>query len=115
MRRGKLRKFGKVKNKREALYRALATALVDHGKITTTISKAKSLAPFISKIITKAKKGDLAATRLIAQTMGVKATRKLVKEIGPRFKDVTGGYTRIIKIGRRISDSAEMAIIELTK
>lgn len=112
MRRGKLRKFGRVVKVRKALYKALATALIDHGRITTTTAKAKSLALFTDKLVTKAKKGDLAAQRLIREDLGPKATKKLVSEIGPKFKDKKGGYTRVLKMGRRPSDGAEMSLIE---
>ena len=115
MRRGNNRKFGRVKNKRVALYKALATALIEHGKIKTTVAKAKSLSNFIDKLVTKAKRGDLASARLVRQSVGEKATKKLMTDVGPRFKDRAGGYTKILKLGRRISDGAEMALIEFTQ
>lgn len=114
MKRGNQRKFGRVVKGRKALYKALATALIDHGRIETTAAKAKSLAKFADKLVTKAKKGDVAARRLIRQDIGEKATKKLVDDIGPKFKDRNGGYTRVMKTGRRISDGSEMAIIEFT-
>ena len=115
MRRGKLRKFGRTKNLRNELYRSLATALVEHGKIKTTLAKAKSLSGFMDKQVTVAKKKDVASRRLLSSKLGTKAVKKLVDEISPRFSDVNGGYTKIIKLGQRRSDSAEMAIIEFTK
>jgi len=115
MRRGKHRKFARVKNQRKALYKALATALIDHGRIQTTMAKAKSLSGFTDKLITKAKKGDVASQRLIRHDIGEKATKKLMSDIGPRFKDRSGGYTKVLRLGRRVSDGAEMALIEFTK
>lgn len=114
MHRGNIRKFGRVRNQRKALYKALATALIEHGKIKTISSKAKSLAKFTDKLVTKAKKGDLASGRLIRHYIGEKATKKLVTEIGPKFKDRNGGYTRVLRLGRRSSDGSEMSIVEFT-
>lgn len=114
MKRGNKQKFGRVKKQRSALYKALATALIDHGRIKTTEAKAKTISGHIEKLVTKAVKGDLASRKFILQFIGEKAARKLVSEIGPRFKNRQGGYTRIIKLGHRGSDSAPMAIIEFT-
>ena len=114
MRRGKIRKFGKVKRVREALYKSLATALIDHGKIKTTLAKAKSLSTFADKLITTAKKQNLAARRELAETFHPKTVKKLVDEVAPRFRDKKGGYTRVIRLGQRKSDGAEMALIEFT-
>ena len=114
MRRGKHRKFARETVQRKALYKALATALVEHGRIKTTTAKAKSLSRFADKLVTQAKKGGLASQRLIRHSLGEKATKKLVSDIGPRFKDRSGGYTKILRLGRRMSDGAEMAIIEFT-
>lgn len=114
MRRGKHRKFGRETVQRQALYKALATALVEHGRIETTWAKAKSASSFVDKLVTKAKKGDLSAQREIREKMGEKATKKLMKEIGPKFKEKQGGYTKVLRLGRRPSDGAEMALIEFT-
>ena len=114
MRRGNQRKFGKVKRVREALYKSLATALIDHGKIKTTSAKAKSLSAFTDKLVTTAKKQNLAARRGLAATFHPKTVKKLVDEIAPRFSDKKGGYTRVIRLGQRKSDGAEMSIIEFT-
>jgi large subunit ribosomal protein L17 len=111
--RGNKRKFGRVRKVRTALSKSLATALIEHGRITTTIPKAKTLAVTVNKMITAAKKQTIASQRALASTLGTKAVTKLVKEIGPSFKDRQGGYTRIIRLPRRGSDGAEMAIIEL--
>ena len=97
---------------RSALYRSLATALIDHGRITTTVAKAKSLSGYIDKLITNAKKNSISATRLLSKDIGAVTASKLVKEIGPKFNTKSGGYTRMIKRGQRISDGTPMAIIE---
>lgn len=115
MRRGKHRKFGRETVQRKALYKALATALIEHGKIRTTVAKAKSLSAFADNLVTKAKKEDLSARRQAGQSLGKKAVNKLFSEIGPRFRDKKGGYTKILKLGRRVSDGAEMAMIEFVK
>ena len=94
----------------------LATALFEHGRITTTEAKARRLRPLAEKLITKAKRGDLAARRqvlTVVQDKGVVHT--LFTEIGPRFESRPGGYTRITKLGPRKGDSAPMALIELVE
>lgn len=113
MKRGNKRKFGRVRNQRTALSKALATALIDHGNITTTLAKAKTLSSVVSKMITAAKKQTLAARRNLGSQLGPKAVSKLMKEIGPKYKDRQGGYTRVVRLPRRNSDGAEMAVIEL--
>ncbi len=115
MRRGKHRKFGRERNQRAALYKALATALIEHGKIKTTVAKSKSLSGYVDKLITIAGHGDIPSRRLLAKNLGVKAVKKLSDDIGPRFKDKQGGYTRVIKLGQRKSDGAPMALIEFTQ
>lgn len=115
MRRGKHRKFGRESVQRRTLYRALATALIEHGKIKTTDAKAKSLASHVAKLITTAKKGDLSARRLLLAQIGEKAARKLMTEVAPNMSGRHGGYTRTIRLGQRRSDSAPMVIIEFTK
>jgi len=115
MKRGNKPKFGRVRSQREALVKSLVTALIDHGKITTTKSKAKMLSTTMDKMITMAKKQNLASRRLLQTRLGVKAVDKLMKDISPRFSEVKGGYTRVIRIERRRSDGSEMAIVELTK
>lgn len=115
MRRGKQRKFGRVAGQRVVLYKALATALIEHGKIKTTEAKAKSLTSYVAKLITTAKKGDLTARRLLLTHIGEKAARKLMTDVAPTMSDRNGGYTRIMKLGQRRSDSASMVLIEFTK
>ncbi len=97
-----------------ALMRKLASALIEHGAIETTEAKAKELRPFVEKLITKAKTGTLHARRLAGRHVQQRDLGdKLFTEIGPRFKTRAGGYTRILKIGHRKGDGAEMARIEL--
>ena len=112
MRRGNHRKFARERNQRKALYKALATALIEHGKVKTTVAKAKSLSQYTDKLVTKAKRGDLATRRQVRQNLGEKATHKLFSDIGPKFKERSGGYTKVLRLGRRVSDGAEMARIE---
>jgi len=107
------RKLHRESGQRKALLKTLATSLILKGKISTTEAKAKELAPFIEKKITRSKAGNLAATRHLAQYFSAKTVKKLIEEIGPKYKERNGGYTRVIKLGRRKSDSSEMAIIEL--
>ncbi len=115
MRRGTNRKFGRVTKVRNALYKSLATALIEHGKIKTTVAKAKSLSSHFDKMVTTAKKQTLASRRTLQSEVGDKAVKKLVTEIAPSFEGKKGGYTRVIRLGQRQSDGAEMAIIELSK
>lgn len=114
--RKKGRKFHREKKQRKALMVGLASNLFLKGRIKTTQAKAKELAGFSEKYITKAKKMDLANRRLLLRDLSLKVVAKLEKEIVPRYKTRPGGYTRIIKLGGRIkSDNSEMAIIELIK
>lgn len=115
MRRGRHRKFARVRNQRKALYKALATALIEHGRIRTTLAKAKSASGFVDRLVTRAKKNDLASNHSIRQNIGDKAAKKLVTSIGPRFKGKSGGYTKVLRLGRRDSDGAEMALLEFTQ
>ena len=94
----------------------LATALFEHGRITTTEAKARRLRPLAEKLVTKAKKGDLHNRRLVLQTVRDKSVvHTLFTEIGPRYENRPGGYTRITKIGNRRGDNAPMAVIELVE
>jgi len=109
----KTRKLGRTKSVRKALIRSLAEALILNGKIKTTEAKAKELRPFIEKLITKGKKGDLAARRVaISRLIGVQLVGKLFSEIAPKFADRNGGYTRVVKLPARGGDGSKMAIIE---
>jgi large subunit ribosomal protein L17 len=94
----------------------LATSLFEHGKITTTETKARRLRPFAERLITKAKRGDLHARRQVMRVIHDKTVvHVLFTEIGPRFKTRPGGYTRITKVGPRPGDNAPMAVIELVE
>ena len=92
----------------------LAEQLFEHGKITTTEAKAKRLRPLAEKLITFAKKGDISARRQVLATISNKSVvHTLFSEIGPRFAERNGGYTRITKVGPRKGDNAPMAVIEV--
>lgn len=106
------RKFGRVKKVRKALLKSLCLALILRGRIRTTEAKAKELGTVISPFITKARKGGLVNIKLIAKFLPEQAVSKLVKEIGPKYQDRNGGYTRIIKLGEMRKDGARMCLIE---
>ena len=92
---------------------SLAVGLIEHGRIQTTEAKAKELRSFVEKLVTRARKGDLASRRILISRLGNKSTvEKLIKEIAPKYEKRTGGYTRVVKLGRREGDRAKMAIIE---
>lgn len=106
--------LGVTKEHREALLANLSTALIQHGRIKTTLKKAKALRPFVEKVITLAKKGTLHDRRIaISRVRDVGAVHELFEEKAEQFANRTGGYTRIYKIGTRRGDAAEMALIEL--
>ena len=108
------KKLGRDSAHRKALYANLACALVEHGRIKTTVTKAKAVKPFAEQMITLGKRGDLAARRqAIAELRSQDAVHKLFAEVAPRFSERPGGYTRIVKIGPRQGDAAEMAYLEL--
>lgn len=110
----KARKFGRTKSVRNALLKSLAVSLIKHGKIKTTEAKAKELRKFIEPLVTKAKQAGIAQRRLISSRLdnNLNETKKLVDVIAPKYKEVNGGYTRIIKLPTRLEDSAKMAVIE---
>ncbi len=92
----------------------LAGQLIVHERVTTTRAKAKLLRPYVEKIITKAKRGDLHARRTVLAKVGdTEVVTKLFDEVGPRYAERPGGYTRITKLGPRRGDGTEMALIEL--
>jgi len=107
------RKLHRESGQRKALLKTLATSLILRGKITTTEAKAKEVAPFLEKKITRSKTGTIAARRYLAQFFSAKTVKKLMDEIAPKYKERKGGYTRVVKLGQRKSDSSKMAIIEL--
>ncbi len=107
------RKLQRTSSHRAALFRNMATALIKHEQITTTLAKAKELRPYTEKLVTLAKKGGLSNRRLaMARLMDGTQLIKLLDTIGPRYATRAGGYCRVVKAGVRLSDSAEMAIIE---
>lgn len=98
---------------RKSLLANLTCSLIEHRRIRTTLAKAKALRPVAEKLVTLAKRGDLHARRLaVAELHQQGAVKKLFEEIAPACKDRQGGYTRIIKLGQRATDSAPMAFIE---
>jgi len=107
------KKFSRNTDQRRAFMRALAVNLIIQEKITTTTVRARQAGAFVERLITKAKRGDLAAKKSLASILPETASKKLVAVIAPRFKDRNGGYTRIAKLGPRLKDGAPMAVIEL--
>ena len=109
-------RFGGSASHQKAIYANLATALFEHGRITTTEAKAKALRPYAEKLVTHAKAGTLAHRREVLKVIRNKdVVHTLFAEIGPSFADRNGGYTRIIKTVPRKGDNAPMAIIELVR
>lgn len=107
------RKLGRETDQRRALIKGLAGSLVEHGKIETTLPKAKELVVYIEKLITKAKVGDLHSRRqVIAGLPTVKLANKLVDEIAPQLKNRTSGHVRVVKTRLRVGDGTQMAIVE---
>ncbi len=111
----KLKKLGRNREQRKSLLRSLSNDLVLHESITTTEVKAKALRPFVERMITYAKKGDLSSRRLLMRYLTKDSTNKLIHTIAPMYVERNGGYTRIIKAPIRKSDVSKMAIIELVK
>jgi large subunit ribosomal protein L17 len=108
------RKHGRDPAHRKALYANLAVALIEHGRIKTTEAKAKEVRPIVEEMITLGKRGDIAAQRQAVAFLRSKPTaHRLFAEVAPRFADRPGGYTRIVKIGPRAGDAAQMAYLEL--
>ena len=107
------RKFGRERDQRRALMKGLATSLVEHGKIETTLPKAKELVRYIEKLITKAKKGDLHNRRQVIAKLSTQAAAfKLVDEIAPQLSGRTSGHVRVTRTPLRVGDGAQMATIE---
>ena len=105
--------LGRSATARNAMLRDLATSVVVYEKVETTLAKAKIVRPIVERLITKAKKGDLAARRqLLAYFTTEQPVKKLMDVIGPRYMDRNGGYTRITKLGHRQGDAADVAMIE---
>src|SRR6478752_1406357 len=107
------RKFSRRSDQRRAMFQHLASALIKHEQIVTTLPKAKDLRPVVEKLVTLAKRGDLHARRqAIAQIKDVALVGKLFAVLGPRYKERNGGYLRIMKAGFRFGDNAPLAVIE---
>jgi len=108
------RKLSRTTSHRKAMLANLATSILDNGRVTTTVEKAKEVRKVVEHMITFGKKGTLHAIRLAAETIRNKEIlTKLFNDIAPGYKDREGGYTRILKLKRRKGDNAELAIIEL--
>ena len=108
------RKLGRTSSHRAALLKNLSISLIEHGKIETTLEKAKELRSYIEKLITRARIGDANAHRAaFAQLQCKESVNKLVSQIAPQYKERPGGYTRIVKTRLRRGDAAHMAYIEL--
>ncbi|HEY1085383.1 MAG TPA: 50S ribosomal protein L17 [Candidatus Saccharimonadales bacterium] len=106
------RKFGRERDQRRALLKGLATSLVEHQSIETTLPKAKELVRYIEKLITKAKKGDLASRRMVIAGLSTQAAAfKLVDGIAPQLKNRTSGHVRVERTRIRVGDAAQMATI----
>lgn len=107
------KKLGRDPAHRKALYSNLAGSLIEHGRIKTTVAKAKAVKPIAEKMITLGRRGDLAARRqALAYLRSNDVVHMLFADVAPRFADRPGGYTRIVKLGPRAGDSAEMVYLE---
>jgi large subunit ribosomal protein L17 len=108
------KKLGRDAAHRNALYANLAGALIQHGRIRTTVTKAKAVKPFAEQMISLGKRGDLHARRqALAELRSRAVVERLFDDVAPRFADRPGGYSRIVRIGPRLGDAAEMAYLEL--
>ncbi|MCI8816080.1 MAG: 50S ribosomal protein L17 [Angelakisella sp.] len=109
-----VRKLGRTSDHRRAMLRAMVTFLMENGRIETTVTRAKEVRSMAEKMITVAKGGDLHSKRQVYSYITKETVaKKVIDELAPKYKEVNGGYTRIIKTGPRRGDAAEMAIIEL--
>lgn len=106
------RKFSRKAGPRKALFKSLTRALILHERIETTEAKGKELSRIVEKLVTKAKKGDLAARREVAMYLDDQTAHKITHELADRYKERPGGYIRITKLGPRTSDSAKMSVVE---
>jgi len=108
------RKLGRDAAHRKALYANLTASLIEHGRIRTTVAKAKEVRPVAEEMITLGRRGDVAARRHALKFLRSQdVVHKLFSDVGPRFVDRPGGYSRIVKLGPRQGDAAEMAYLEL--
>ena len=107
------RKLGRTTSHRHAMFANMAASLIKHEQIVTTLPKAKELRPFVEKLVTLAKRGDLHARRIaISRVRDVDQVRKLFDTLGPRYQGRQGGYIRVLKAGFRFGDNAPVAVIE---
>jgi large subunit ribosomal protein L17 len=107
------RRFSRSVSHRKAMFANLASSLIEHEQIVTTLPKAKDLRPIVEKLVTLAKRGDLHARRLaVSEIRNISSVKKLFETIGPRYKARSGGYTRVLKAGFRHGDSSPVAVIE---
>lgn len=113
--RNKGKALSRPKSQKEALLKSMAGSLFLHGKIETTVVKARELKPVAEKFITRAKEVTMADRRLLARSFSPAILKKLINDVAPQYKTRNGGYTRIIKLGRRKSDGATTVIVELVK
>jgi len=112
--RAKGRQLSRTSSHKRAMLNNMATSLFEHGRVVTTEAKAKELRPFAEKLITLARRGDLHARRLVQRKIKDRETlSRLFSDIGPRFAARPGGYTRILKLGHREGDGADIARIDL--
>ena len=110
----KKRKLGRTSDQRRAMLRAMVTYLLENGQIKTTVSRAKEVAPLAEKMITLAKNPSLANyRRALSWITKEDVAKKVFDELGPKYASRNGGYTRVVKIGPRRGDAAEMAIVQL--
>ena len=110
------RKLGRTSSHRRAMFRNQLASLIEHERIRTTLHKAKELRPLAEKMVTQGKRDSLHARRLVRRWVDDRSLiRKLFDDIAPRFAERPGGYTRIIKLGPRLGDAAEMAILEFVE
>jgi len=110
------RRLGRNSSHRNAMMRNMVTSLLEHERVTTTDARAKELRKVAERLITLGKRGDLHARRQASSVIrSKKVVAKLFDQVGPRFKDRPGGYTRIIKLGNRLGDNAPQSIIELVE
>ena len=110
------RKLNRTTSHRKAMFANMASSLIEHEQIVTTVPKAKEIRPFVEKLVTLGKKGDLASRRLaISRTRDEDAVRKLFATLAPRYAERNGGYVRIMRAGFRYGDNAPMAVVEFVE
>ncbi len=111
-----MRKFGRLASRRRLFVRSLAENLVTRGKVETTLARAKEIRPVVERLVTVAKRGDLAALRLLKGRLSVRGAFRLTHDIAPRYQERRGGYLRITKLaGTRMRDGAPRAVIEFVE